>query len=198
MGVLHGTTTVGLKLRDSVVIAADKRASQGYFIAHKKVRKIVKIDDHIVMSIAGLVADAQILASQLQYLARRHRYEEGTPISVRTLVSYLGLLLNTYKYFPFEVQLIVGGYDTESRLYAVQWFGDYIEENYTVTGSGSPIAVGLIESRYSPDMSVEDAVKLALDAIRASTRRDVFSGEGVDVAIVRKDTTDFQTLRGMV
>lgn len=190
---MHGTTTVGLKLRDSVVVAADKRASQGYFIAHKRVRKIVKIDDHVVMSIAGLVADAQILASQLQYLARKYRYEGGIPVPVRTLVSYLGLLLNTYKYFPFEVQLIVGGYDTESRLYAVQWFGDYTEENYTVTGSGSPVAVGLIESRYSPNMSVEDAVKLALDAIRTSTRRDVFSGEGVDVAVVRKDATEFQT-----
>ncbi len=194
MSVLHGTTTVGLKLRDSVVIAADKRASQGYFIAHKGVRKILKIDDHIVMSIAGLVADAQILASQLQYLARRHKYEEGFPVSVKTLVSYLGLLLNTYKYFPFEVQLLVGGYDIEPRLYAVQWFGDYVEENYAVTGSGSPIAVGLIESRYSPDMSVEEAVKLAVEAIKASTRRDVFSGEGVDIAVVGRNLVEFRSL----
>jgi len=192
--VLHGTTTVGLKLRDSVVIAADKRASQGYFIAHKRVRKIIKIDDHVVMSIAGLVADAQILASQLQYLARKFKYEEGVQVPVRTLVSYLGLLLNTYKYFPFEVQLIVGGYDTEPRLYAVQWFGDYTEENYAVTGSGSPVAIGLIESRYSPDLSVEEAVKLALEAIRASTRRDVFSGEGVDVAVVKKGSIEINTL----
>lgn len=194
MSVLHGTTTVGLKLRDSVVIAADKRASQGYFIAHKGVRKILKIDDHIVMSIAGLVADAQILASQLQYLARKHRYEEGVPVSVKTLVSYLGLLLNTYKYFPFEVQLLVGGYDMEPRLYAVQWFGDYVEENYAVTGSGSPIAVGLIENRYSPDMNVEEAVKLAVEAIKASTRRDVFSGEGVDVAVVGRNLMEFRSL----
>jgi len=194
VGVLHGTTTVGLKLRDSVVIAADKRASQGYFIAHKRVRKIIKIDDHVVMSIAGLVADAQILASQLQYLARKYKYEEGVQVPVRTLVSYLGLLLNTYKYFPFEVQLLIGGYDTEPRLYAVQWFGDYTEENYAVTGSGSPVAIGLIESRYSPDLDVNEAVKLALEAIRASTRRDVFSGEGVDVAVVRKGSVEISTL----
>ncbi|MEM0026053.1 MAG: proteasome subunit beta [Zestosphaera sp.] len=193
MSVLHGTTTVGLKLRDSVVVAADKRASQGYFIAHKRVRKIIKIDDHVVMSIAGLVADAQILASQLQYLARKYKYEEGVQVPVRTLVSYLGLLLNTYKYFPFEVQLIIGGYDTEPRLYAVQWFGDYTEENYAVTGSGSPVAIGLIESRYSADLSVDEAIKLALEAIRASTRRDVFSGEGVDVAVVRKGSVEIST-----
>ncbi|MFN3268045.1 MAG: proteasome subunit beta, partial [Zestosphaera sp.] len=161
--------------------------------AHKRVRKIIKIDDHIVMSIAGLVADAQILASQLQYLARRYKYEEGVQVPVKTLVSYLGLLLNTYKYFPFEVQLIIGGYDTEPRLYAVQWFGDYTEENYAVTGSGSPVAIGLIESRYSPDLSVDEAVKLALEAIRASTRRDVFSGEGVDVAVVRKGSVEIST-----
>ncbi len=191
MSIVHGTTTVGMRVKEGVVIAADRRASQGYYIAHKKVKKIVKIDDHVVMSIAGLVADAQILASQLQYLARQHKYEFGKPISIRSLASYLGLLLNTYKYFPFEVQLLIGGYDDSPRLYAVQWFGDYFEEDYSVTGSGSPIAVGLIESRYSKDLPLDEAVKLAVEAVKASIKRDVFSGEGVDVAVVTKQSVNF-------
>ncbi len=185
--VIHGTTTVGLKVKDGVVLAADKRASTGYYIAHKKVRKIVKIDDHVVMTTAGLVADAQMLASQLQYIARQHKVETGKPISIKSLASYLGLLLNTYKYYPFVVQLLLGGYDDEPRLYAIEWFGDYVEEDYAVTGSGSPVAVGILEAEYSKDLSIDDAINLAVKAVRSAIRRDVFTGEAVDVAVVTKD-----------
>ncbi len=168
-------------------MAADKRASTGYYIAHKKVRKIVKIDDHVVMTTAGLVADAQMLASQLQYIARQHKVETGKPISIKSLASYLGLLLNTYKYYPFVVQLLLGGYDDEPRLYAIEWFGDYVEEDYAVTGSGSPVAVGILEAEYSKDLSIDDAINLAVKAVRSAIRRDVFTGEAVDVAVVTKD-----------
>ncbi len=182
----HGTTTVGLRVRDGVVLAADKRASVGYYIAHKKVRKIVKIDDHVAMTTAGLVADAQMLASELQYLARQHRIETGVPISVRSLASYLSLILNSSKYFPYVVQLLLGGYDDMPRLYAIEWFGDYIEEDYAVTGSGSPVAVGVLEAEYRKDLSVEEAIKLAVKAVRSAIRRDVFTGEAVDVAVITK------------
>ncbi len=182
----HGTTTVGLRVRDGVVLAADKRASVGYYIAHKKVRKIVKIDNHVAMTTAGLVADAQMLASELQYLARQHRIETGVPISVRSLASYLSLILNLSKYFPYVVQLLLGGYDDMPRLYAIEWFGDYIEEDYAVTGSGSPVAVGVLEAEYRKDLSVEEAIKLAVKAVRSAIRRDVFTGEAVDVAVITK------------
>ncbi len=182
----HGTTTVGLRVKDGVVLAADKRASVGYYIAHKKVRKIVKIDDHVAMTTAGLVADAQMLASELQYLARQHKIETGMPISVKSLASYLSLILNSSKYFPYVVQLLLGGYDDKPRLYAIEWFGDYIEEDYAVTGSGSPVAVGVLEAEYRKDLSIEEAIKLAVKAVRSAIRRDVFTGEAVDVAVVTR------------
>ncbi len=190
---LHGTTTVGLRVREGVVLAADKRASTGYYIAHKNVRKIVKIDDHVVMTTAGLVADAQMIASQLQYLAREHRIETGTPISVRSLASYLGLLLNSSKYYPYIVQLLLGGYDTAPRLFAIEWFGDYIEEDYAVTGSGSPVAIGVLESEYSKDLSIDEAIKLAVKAVRSAIRRDIYTGEAVDVAVVTREGVKIQS-----
>ncbi len=183
----HGTTTVGLKVKDGVILAADKRASQGYYVAHKKVRKLVEIDDHIVMSTAGLVADAQMLASQLRIMARQYRLENGAKVTVKYLASYLGLLLNSSKYFPYQVQLLLGGYDDAPRLYSISWFGDYFEENYTITGSGSPVAVGVLEEGYREDLSIEDAVNLAVEAVRAAIKRDVFTGEAVDVAIITRE-----------
>ncbi len=182
--IIHGTTTVGLRVKDGVVLAADKRASQGYYIAHKRVKKIVAIDDRLAMTTAGLVADAQILASHLSMVAKRYKLEYGIPMSVKALASYLALILNSSKYFPYEVQLLLGGYDIEPHLYAFTWFGDYFEEKYTVTGSGSQVAVGVLESKYREDLSVDDAVNIAVKAVRSAIRRDVFTGEAIDVAVI--------------
>jgi len=187
MKLISGTTTGGIVARNGVVVAADKRASSGYYVAHKKVRKIVRIDDHVVMTTAGLVADAQMLALVLQYQARNYKIVAGRPISIKMLASYLSLILNSSKYFPYIVQLLIAGYDEAPRLFAVEWFGDYVEEEYAVTGSGSPIAVGVIESEYSKDMDIDKAVEVAVKAVRASIRRDAFTGEAVDVVVVTKE-----------
>lgn len=187
-GLIHGTTTVGITVKDGVVLAADKRASAGLYIAHKKVKKIIRIDDHVAMTTAGVVADAQVLASLLQMKARDHKIATGRPIPIKSLAAMLGLMLNTYKYYPYIVQLLLGGYDESPKLYAIEWFGDYIEEDYAASGSGSPIAIGVIESEYSRNMSIDDAVELAVKAVRASIKRDAYTGEAVDVAIITKDT----------
>lgn len=185
MRVLHGTTTVGLVARNAVIVAADKRASSGTYVAHKAVKKIVRISDHVVLTTAGLVADTQVLASLLRIKATEYSLANKAKIPVKSLAAYLSLLLNAYKYDPFIVQFILAGYDDRPRLFNIEFFGDYTEEKYTVTGSGSPVAIGVLESEYREDMSEEEAVALAVKAVRSSIRRDVFTGEAVDVAIVR-------------
>ena len=57
--ILHGTTTVGIKAKDGVVLCADMRASAGYFIANNNTMKIQQIDLHAGLTLAGGVADAQ-------------------------------------------------------------------------------------------------------------------------------------------
>lgn len=184
----HGTTTVGIVVNDGVVLAADKRASSGYYIAHKVVKKIVKIDDRIAMTTAGLVADAQMLANFLRMEALSHRVRVGRYASIKSLASILSLILNSSKFFPYIVQLLLGGYDDAPRLYVIDWFGDITEEVYAATGSGSPIAIGVIESSYRKDMSVDEALNLAVKAVSASIMRDAFTGEAVDAAVITKDS----------
>lgn len=184
---LRGTTTVGIVTREATILAADKRATAGYYVAHKRVKKIVKIDDYVAMTTAGLVADAQALADYLRTESLYHRLQTGTRMSIRSMANLLGFILNSSKYFPYVVQLLIGGYDTRPQLFAVEWFGDVTEETYTATGSGSPIAIGVIEAGYREDMGIDDAVKLAAKAVASATTRDVFSGEGVDVVAITKD-----------
>ncbi len=186
--VVSRTTTAGLRLRDHVVLAADKRATAGLYVAHKRVLKIQRITDYMAMTISGLVADAQFLVDEARGLARYNEVVMGVRPSVHSIASLLASLLNTYaKTVPFIVQLLLGGYDTRPRLYYIDLFGTISEEKYMATGSGSPVAIGVLERGYREDMGLDEAVELAVEAVRAAVSRDAWSGEGVDVVIIGRD-----------
>lgn len=93
MNVESKTTTVGLTLRDYVVLAADKRATAGPAVYHKAVKKIAKITDRAAMTISGLVADAQILVDNMRYIVREYELSTGRPMSIRAMASNLSLIL---------------------------------------------------------------------------------------------------------
>ncbi|MEM0340056.1 MAG: archaeal proteasome endopeptidase complex subunit beta [Acidilobaceae archaeon] len=188
--LVTGTTTVGLVARDAVVLAADKRATAGHMIASRRVKKIVKVTDYAAITLAGLVADAQVLADILSLEAKRYELETGARMSIKGMATLLSTILFSYKWFPFLVQIIVGGYDVKSRLYILDPFGGVTEELFAATGSGSPIAYGVLEEHYRNDMNLEEAIKLAVSAVRSAVMRDSASGDGVDVAVITKNGYD--------
>jgi len=184
---LKGTTTVGIAFRDFVVLAADRRATSGSFIAHKRAEKIHVIDRHIAATIAGYVGDAQWLVERLRAEASLYRYTTGEPIRVESIATLASTILFSSR--PFVVvQMLVGGVDGGGgELYSIDWLGTVTKERYTATGSGTPYAISLLESEYREDLSPEEALKLAVKAVKVSTLRDPGSGEGVDVALITRD-----------
>ena len=189
------TTTVGIRLKDYVIIAADKRATAGTYIAHKKVEKIQKITDNMAMTISGLVADAQYLVNLAKAIVNYYELETEVKPSVKTIASYLANILSSYsRMLPFIVQLLLAGYDTRPRLYYVDLFGTVSEEKYIATGSGSPIALGVLENNYREDLSIEEAKQLAISAVKAAVERDSWSGEGVDIVIIGRDVYSKETI----
>lgn len=181
---LEGTTTVGIAFRDFVVLAADRRATSGHFIAHKRAEKIHRIDEHVAATIAGYVGDAQWLIERLRAEAQLYRSSVGEPISVQAIATLASTIL--FRSRPLiVVQMLVGGVDREGgALYSLDWFGTITRERFTATGSGTPYAISLIESEYREDMNPEEALRLAIRAVKAATLRDPGSGEGIDLAIV--------------
>jgi len=181
MNVESKTTTVGLTLRDYVVLAADKRATAGPAVYHKAVKKIAKITDRAAMTISGLVADAQILVDNMRYIVREYELSTGRPMSIRAMASNLSLILSTYlRIYPFIVQLLLGGYDEKEgpSLYYLDLYGTVTREKYMATGSGSPVAFGVLESGYREDLTLEAAVDLAVKAVTAALSRDGLLGRG--------------------
>ncbi len=184
---LHGTTTVGLIAGDYVVLAADKRATAGTLIASRRVKKIVKITDYSAMTISGLVADAQNLADIVREESRYYALMTGVRLSVKGIATLLANILFSSKFFPYIVQLIVGGYDVKPRIYVLDLYGSITEEKYAATGSGSPVAYGVLEEMYRDDLTLDEAIDIARKAIRTAILRDSATGDGIDVVIIGKD-----------
>ncbi|MEW6044392.1 MAG: archaeal proteasome endopeptidase complex subunit beta [Thermoproteota archaeon] len=186
--ILHGTTTVGIKVSDGVVLCADMRASAGYFIANNNTMKIQKIAHHAGMTMAGGVADAQNITDVLRYHANIHKVQKNENIPIRSLARLCSLLFHQNRGYPFIADILIGGYDRDgAALVNVDVFGSVEEKKYVTTGSGSPVAYGVLEDEYRDNLKVEEAKVIALRAVKAAIVRNIGTGDGINVAIIDKD-----------
>lgn len=183
-----GTTTLGIICKDAVVVAAEKKATLGYLVESKEERKIFPLDKHVALTVAGGVGDAQALVRILKAQFKLYKLERG-PISLKAASTLLSNILQGNKYFPYMVQLIMAGYDSEPHVYTVDAVGAISShDKYYSTGSGSPFAYGVLEAGFKENMNVEDAVALAARAIKSAVERDIASGgKGFTVAVVDKN-----------
>jgi proteasome beta subunit len=187
---LKGTTTAGLVFEEGVILASEMRATMGYMIATKKAKKIYQIADRIGMTTAGGVGDAQQLARLMTVECSLYEIRRGRPMTVGAAATLLSNILNNNRYYPYYVQLLVGGVDERGpNLFAVDALGGASrEEELVATGSGSPMAYGVLEDRYRKGMKEEEAVALAVRGVRAAIKRDAGSGEGIHVVVITKDS----------
>jgi proteasome beta subunit len=185
--ILKGTTTVGLTFNNGVILAADKRATYGTFIAAKDVEKIHMIDDKMAMSIAGGVGDAQSLVRFIKAEVELYKYTNGENMTVQGAATLLANILQGNKYFPYLVQLIIAGVDEKPRIFDLDPFGGLLEEKYVSTGSGSVVAYGILDEMYKDNLSENEAIKVAGKAVAAAMKRDNATGEGIDMILISGD-----------
>ncbi|WP_048152238.1 archaeal proteasome endopeptidase complex subunit beta [Palaeococcus ferrophilus] len=183
-----GTTTVGIKVKEGVVLAADTQASLDHMVETLNIKKIVPITDRIAITTAGSVGDVQALARMLEAEARYYQFTWHKPMSTRAMANLLSNILNENKFFPYLVQIIIGGYVDEPTLANLDPLGGLVFDDYTATGSGSPFAIAVLEDGYREDMSIEEARELAVRAVRTAGKRDVYTGHRkVQVVVITKD-----------
>ncbi len=180
-----GATAVGLRTRDSVILAAERRVAYGGFVMSKVGRKVFLIKDRYGVAFAGLFADIQTLKRIMTLQIHDYEIENSRKMSVRSAVRLFSVIMYQYKFMPFLSEVIFGGIDEEGpHLYVMDSLGSVIEDDYAAIGTGAPIAIGIIESRYRKDLSPEEAKELALNAIKAAISRDATSGDGIDVVVI--------------
>lgn len=187
---LKGTTTVGITCKDGVVFASERRASMGNLVAHKVAEKIFKIDDHIVTTIAGSVADAQGLMKIISAEISLYQMRNNEVISIKAAASLAANILHSS---PMYVQTLLGGVDENGpSIYSLDPAGGMVKDAFISTGSGSTFSYGVLEDRYNEEMTVEEGIDLAIRSIKAASERDTYSGNGYLVAKV--DANGFEML----
>ena len=186
--LMPGATTVGVVYSEGVILTSEKRVTYGYFVTSKAGKKVFKITDHIGAACAGLVADMQILAREIEAQANLFSMEVGRPISVRASAKLMANILFNRRYAPLITQTIVAGLDEEGvSLYVLDVLGSLIPDKYAAVGSGTEIAVGVLEEGYKEGMPLNEAKQLVTRAIKSAISRDAMSGDGVDFLIISKD-----------
>jgi len=182
-----GTTICGVVCADSVVLAADTRATEGPIVADKNCEKLHYIAKTIYCAGAGTAADlehtTQLMESQMELL----RMAMNRQPRVCTVVRRLSTMLFKYQGY-IGCALVLGGVDvTGPHLYQIYPHGstDYLP--FTTMGSGSLCAMAILESEYKSNMTSKEGMALVQKAIRAGIFNDLGSGGNVDVCVITKD-----------
>ncbi len=195
--VKRGTTSIGVKCPDGIVLAVDKRTTST-LVESTSIEKLFKIDEHIGAATSGLVADARALVERARVEAQINKITYSEPIRVDSLAKKLCDMLQLYTQNggvrPFGSALIIGGvYNGVCKLFETDPSGALIEYKATAIGSGRSAAMDIFEEQYKEDLSIDDAIALALTAINEATEHENTS-DNLEIAIINKEDGEYNKL----
>jgi proteasome beta subunit len=190
---LKGTTTVGIVCKDGIILGADMRATAGNLIVNKETEKVIKITDNIIVTMAGTVSDAQLLckylSAELNLMKIRNNHEPTVREAANLMASFVYGNIRKMSMIPGVAHFLMAGKDrTGYYLFDIFADGSLTEEDkYVTSGSGSVFALGVLESTYKENMSVNEGVELVHKSINAALQRDTYSGNGINIFTVTKN-----------
>jgi len=186
--VAQGTTVLGLRFADGIVMAGDRRATAGYTIADAKMKKVFAADDFSAIAIAGAAGQAVETVRLFQLELEHYEKLTGDRLSLEGKANRLAQMIRAN--FPLAVQGLVvvplfGGYDvarSEGRLFYYDATGGrWEEEDYQATGSGAQPAKNSLKKRWRPGLAHDEAMRVAVEALIDAAEDDVATG-GPDLA----------------
>ncbi len=186
--VKTGTTTVGVKYNEGLVLATEKRASMGYQVSSKNAKKVYEVDEGIGITTAGSVGDIQTVVRYMKAETNLFKYRKDRKMSPRSVASLMANILQGSKMVPYMGLFILGGYNHEEdqpEVYQLDPAGGVLGgDPYYATGSGSQVAYGLLEDLYEEGMDKDTAVSISLRSIKSASNRDIASGNGFSVMVI--------------
>ncbi len=191
-----GTSLVGIVCKDGVVMAGDRKTTLGGQITMRKdTQKVVPINDYLIISGTGVASDVEMLKKLIRAELRLKELRDKRRPTVKEAANLLGMI--AYKnirqpaMIMFTAGLMVGGINEDGsiELYSVAPAGDVdkVVEYDANLSSGMPYILGLLERQWKKNMTIDEGIELAIEAIKASSERDTASGFGIDVFAITKD-----------
>ena len=189
------TSLVGIVCKDGVVMGADRRVTAGgSIIVRKNEQKVQQITDYLVVSWTGGAADAEMTKKIITAELRLKELKTKARPTIKEAANLIGMILyrniRTPSMIPHIVGTLVAGFDEDGscEIYTIEPAGGVTPVNdYDANfSSGMPYILGLLERQWKPDMTVQQGVDLAVEALKSSTQRDTASGNGIDIFTVTK------------
>lgn len=195
--VKRGLTALGIKVNEGVVLAAEKRV-RSKLVEEVSIEKIFQVDEHIGAAASGLIADARVLIDHARIEAQLNRLRYDEPISVQALAKRIGDIKQLYTQHggvrPFGARLLIAGVDDRTpRLFETDPSGVMAAYKCQAIGGGAQTVTEFLEREYSEKFSLEDAILLALKALRVVVEGE-FSAENVEMATVPVKTGRFEKM----
>lgn len=195
--VKRGTTSLGIKYKDGVVLAVDKRITSR-LVEADSIEKIFQIDENIGASTCGLVADARVLVDRARVEAQSNRMLYNEPIDIEILAKKICDFKQLYTQHggvrPFGLALLIAGVNGDKpRLFETDPSGALMEYKATAIGSGRNTAMEIFEAKYKDGMSREDAIEMALGIMYEVTERKL-SESTIEMALIELPGKEFRKL----
>lgn len=181
--VPEGTTVLGLRYEGGVVLAGDRRATEGHLVAHRRIRKVFAADGYSAVAIAGTAGLAMDMVKLFQVELEHYEKIEGIRLTLEGKASFLARLVRGH--LPMAMQglpvvPLFGGFevkDGEGRVYTFDVVGGrYEETEFGSTGSGARLAKSYMRTAYKEGLSGDDAIALGINAIVAASTEDTGTG----------------------
>jgi proteasome beta subunit len=202
----EGTTVLALRYDGGVVMAGDRRATEGHLVAHRRIRKVFPADRYSAISIAGIAGLATEMVKLFQVELEHYEKIEGVRLSLDGQASFLARLVRGQLPLAFQGLVVVplfAGYDPREgrgRLFSYDAVGGRYEEiDFGSTGSGARLAKSYLRTVYREDLGPDEAAELAVKALVAASQEDTATGgpdltRGIYPNVIRIDSDGFVEL----
>ncbi len=202
----EGTTVLALRYPDGVVMAGDRRVTEGNLVAHRRIRKVFPADQYSAVAVAGTAGLAIDMVKLFQVELEHYEKIEGIRLSLEGKASFLGRLVRGQLPMAFQGLVVVplfAGYDERlafGRVYSFDVVGGRYEEiDFGSTGSGSRLARSYLRTAYEDDLTSDDAARLAVQALVSASQDDTATGgpdlrRGIFPNVVRIDSDGVEEL----
>ena len=179
----EGTTVLAVRYKDGVIVAGDRRATEGFQIAHRSIEKVFLADDMSAVAIAGAAGPAVEMVRLFQTELEHYEKVEGERLSLEGKANKLGQMIRANLPAAMQGMVVVplfAGFDEarqEGRIFKYDVTGGrYEEDDYHATGSGGKDARSSLKKRFRGDLGRDDAVKIAIEALFDAADEDVGTG----------------------
>src|SRR3989338_7786719 len=186
--VRQGSSALGLACKDGVVLVSDKRITSKLMVP-EAIEKMFQVDDHVIVTAAGIISDARVLVDRAQLRAQQHSVTFDSKIDVLSIVKEIcdlkQVCTQSAGLRPFGVSLLVAGVEEDGtiKLFLTEPYGLYFQYKATVIGEGEVEVDAILQKKYKEGMSVEEGLKLGLSAMKEFLKTN-FNFERIDAVYI--------------